>query len=675
MSFADGVGSYDISGSATCPTQIDATQLALDSPALVFQQGIVESEEEERPWASLVSISSEEPTRDLYSIPEGLEEQVFNLHTLGRATKHCNILIDKVSKRISNVHCRIYCKPSTLDHTRVQAWIEDTSNNGTYVNRSTRLTKGVPRKLNDRDEISLVAPTCPKPCDAAAHAEELKRASFIFRMLHPRAALSEELTEGDNAPTSCFFVRLGEKGDAPKFKGIGKGTENDRASVANQISGNEHEIATSGVNVVGHKVSDGDGSRISSISSSSISSSSGGSRGGHSAAPSSSAHSGTRLMRVSTVHRMVGEERQLQDFYDMGARLGSGGEASVFKAVEKETGEFWAVKITDLRRFAVNSGKRNNIPAGILKEAEIVRKLKHPNIVQLKDVFMTADKLYLVMELCRGGDLLDKILFKKEQYERAIQHQRFLGEPILPGVSDGYTEAEGRTVMKQLVDATSYMHAQNIAHRDLKPENIVLKSKDSDTHVKVTDFGMSKVIDSSKGTRTFCGTNHYIAPEVLKVRMSAGGDGSDALEARYSLQADMWSIGVIMYVLLSSTFPFDDGRGNADSRLILCGNYRFQDVVWGGISSNAKHLLGRMLDVDPDTRITASEALKHPWLNEVPRGGIAATKPGEHTGGKREVCSARGRSGSITSKLGGGSHDVGTKRVRLELLSEEDHTR
>jgi serine/threonine protein kinase len=346
----------------------------------------------------------------------------------------------------------------------------------------------------------------------------------------------------------------------------------------------------------------------------------------------------SHLTRLNTVHRMVGQERMLQDYYDIGSRIGGGGEANVFRAVHKTTGEYWAVKVTQLRNYRVG-GK---LPADLLKEAEIVRKLKHPHIVALKDVFMTTENLFLVMELCRGGDLLDRILDKKEKYADVVQERRrpaASADSVPPAptnthVHDGYTESEAQRVMQQLVEAISYMHTQNIAHRDLKPENIVLVSRDSDVDVKVTDFGLAKVIDNTNGFKTFCGTSHYIAPEVLRVQKDPKtkfGPGTSTsadmdAEVRYSLEADMWSLGVIMYVLLSGSFPFADDHGTAMNARILAGTYALTDPVWQGVSAQAKALMGRLLDINPDTRITAPQCLEHPWLVKRGEGNVLRGK-------------------------------------------------
>ena len=625
--------------SATCPTQVDVYGTSQVWGTTTNDVEALDSESGETPWGQLVSVTSDEPTRDLYSVPEGLQENVFNVHTLGRAAKHCNLLLDASLKRVSNVHCRLYCMPSASVTGKVQAWIEDTSNNGTFINRDTRLKKGVPRKLHDRDEISLISPVCPKNQDPDVYSAELKKAGFIFRMLHPRADLGG-LDDGTGAggvaaaahPRGIFWNVQHEEYDGRRDgtgdgHGNGKGEqevargddENVRNASSSSSSSSSSVLSTVAAAVVAAAAAAAENENAKSKP----------------LAPTKDKLNTSHLARLNTVHRMVGQERMLQDYYDIGSRIGGGGEANVFRAVHKTTGEYWAVKVTQLRNYRVGG----QLPVDLLKEAEIVRKLKHDHIVALKDVFMTTENLFLVMELCRGGDLLDRILDKKEKYADAVQERRRAGASAAAAaqtetdVHDGYTEHEAQKVMQQLVDAITYMHTQHIAHRDLKPENIVLVSRDSDVDVKVTDFGLAKVIDNTKGFKTFCGTSHYIAPEVLRVRKDPIIFGSGAstsadmdVEVRYSLEADMWSLGVIMYVLLSGAFPFADEHGTAMNARILAGTYALTDPVWRGVSAQAKALMGRLLDTNPETRITAPQCLEHPWLMKRGEGGILRGK-------------------------------------------------
>ena len=150
-----------------------------------------------------------------------------------------------------------------------------------------------------------------------------------------------------------------------------------------------------------------------------------------------------------------------------------------------------------------------------------MRGLVHPNIIRIKDTFETDHVIFIVMELVRGGDLFDRIVEKGK-----------------------YGEEAARIVMQKLLSAVQYLHENNIIHRDLKPENVLLVSPHNDTDVKLTDFGLAKKA-SQEGLKTFCGTPQYFAPEVLKRKKSVSGSG------RYGTSADMWSLGVVLYILLS----------------------------------------------------------------------------------------------------------------------------
>ncbi|CAM9642609.1 unnamed protein product [Phaeothamnion confervicola] len=184
------------------------------------------------------------------------------------------------------------------------------------------------------------------------------------------------------------------------------------------------------------------------------------------------------------------------------------------------------------------------------------------------------------MEQMKGGELFDRIVQKQF-----------------------YNEKDARDVLKVLLEAVKYCHDRNIAHRDLKPENLLLVSADDDSLIKVADFGFARPVDSG-GLRTQCGTPGYVAPEILK------GES-------YGLQVDMWSIGVIMYILLGGYPPFHDDNQATQAKLyqkIKKGKVVFHEQYWGQVSDDAKDLIRKMLTLAPPDRITAADALRHPWL-------------------------------------------------------------
>lgn len=271
----------------------------------------------------------------------------------------------------------------------------------------------------------------------------------------------------------------------------------------------------------------------------------------------------------------------LTDHYDVKEELGRGAFSVVKLAVHKKTGEKFAVKIIDKKNVGAEAVR-------LQTEIEILQKVKHPNIICLKELFDTPENLYLVTELVTGGELFDKIVEK-----------------------GSYTEKDAAVLVVKMVSAIEYLHSIGIVHRDLKPENLLLKSPNEDTEVKIADFGLSKIVSKQAAAimLTACGTPGYVAPEVL----TAQG---------YGEEVDMWSIGVITYILLCGFPPFysEDLPVLFDS--IMRADYDFPPEYWNHISESAKNFIKKLLVVDPSTRLTAKKALEHPWL-----GGNAPNTP------------------------------------------------
>jgi serine/threonine protein kinase len=245
----------------------------------------------------------------------------------------------------------------------------------------------------------------------------------------------------------------------------------------------------------------------------------------------------------------------------------------------------FAVKVIDKRKIGTSSGNCNL--DGVLKEAEMIRSLRHPNIIHLEDIFENDTNIFLVMELSLGGDLFDRLYSKKY-----------------------YREDEARKVMKQILEAIAFLHSNNIAHRDLKPENILLTSRNSDVDIKIIDFGLAKKLGENGKLKTICGTPQYFAPEVLQQKNNELGSGY------YSLEADMWSLGVMLYVLLSGQYPFISKTGGENALFlnITNGQYSFDTPIWTDISNEAKILIRKLLVVEASQRLTAKEALLSNWI-------------------------------------------------------------
>lgn len=266
-------------------------------------------------------------------------------------------------------------------------------------------------------------------------------------------------------------------------------------------------------------------------------------------------------------------------FYEIDkVTLGTGNFATVKKCYKKEGGktdksQVFAVKIID-------KSKVEDLE-DIKRETDIMGQVDHPNILKLIEIFDENKKMNLVIELATGGELFDSIV------ERG-----------------NYTEKDAAVVTVTLCNALEYLHGKNIVHRDLKPENILLASKEPNAPIKLADFGLARVYTKATMMKTACGTPGYVAPEVLANK--GYGDGA----------VDMWSAGVILYILLCGFPPFYEEELPALFDQILKGRYDFPSPWWDTISEEAKQLVKRMLTVDPKSRITATDAMKHVWITE-----------------------------------------------------------
>ncbi|XP_022661482.1 calcium/calmodulin-dependent protein kinase type 1-like isoform X2 [Varroa destructor] len=244
----------------------------------------------------------------------------------------------------------------------------------------------------------------------------------------------------------------------------------------------------------------------------------------------------------------------------------------------ERAGEMLAVKCIDKKALR---GKEDSLE----NEVKVLRKLKHPNIVQLLETYEDKNKVYLVMELVTGGELFDRIVEK-----------------------GSYTEQDASHLIKQILEAVDYMHSQGVVHRDLKPENLLYYSSDEDSKIMISDFGLSKMEDSGV-MATACGTPGYVAPEVLA-------------QKPYGKAVDVWSMGVIAYILLCGYPPFyDESDANLFAQIIK-GDFEFDSPYWDDISESAKDFIRHLICVDVEKRYTCRQALGHPWIS----GNTASSK-------------------------------------------------
>lgn len=272
----------------------------------------------------------------------------------------------------------------------------------------------------------------------------------------------------------------------------------------------------------------------------------------------------------------------IEEFYTFGRKLGQGSFGMVSEATDKETGAKWAIK-------KVNKEKAGSSTVKLLeREVNILKSVKHKHIIHLEQVFETPKQMYLVMELCEDGELKEVLDTKGH-----------------------FSENETRLIIQSLASAIAYLHNKDIVHRDLKLENILVKSSflddnnEMNLNIKVTDFGLAtarKHGPRSEGMmQTTCGTPIYMAPEVINAH-------------EYSQLCDIWSIGVIMYLLLCGKPPFLANSKEKLFELIRKGELQFEDPVWDSVSDSAKNVLKQLMKVDPAHRITAKELLDNQWL-------------------------------------------------------------
>jgi len=269
-------------------------------------------------------------------------------------------------------------------------------------------------------------------------------------------------------------------------------------------------------------------------------------------------------------------DRPVEEFYNLGEELGKGGFSVVRKAINRSTNQAVAIKFIDKKMI----GNKEELEL-IGREIDIMRTVRHRNVLCLIERFETPERLALVMELVTGGELFYKI------------------------VDNGsYSENDAKKIVRQLVEGVDYLHNMGIAHRDLKPENLLCTDGEPgvDMIIKIADFGLSKVFNDGSVLETSCGTPDYAAPEVLR------------MEGTYDKQVDCWSIGVITYVLLCGFPPFYGKTQNILFDKILRADYDFPDPEWTSVTANAKDFIKKLLVISPEERYTAKQCLVHPWL-------------------------------------------------------------
>nr|XP_060495743.1 myosin light chain kinase, smooth muscle isoform X5 [Panthera onca] len=267
---------------------------------------------------------------------------------------------------------------------------------------------------------------------------------------------------------------------------------------------------------------------------------------------------------------IVNTEHKVSDFYDIEERLGSGKFGQVFRLVEKKTGKIWAGKF-----FKAYSAKEKE---NIRQEISIMNCLHHPKLVQCVDAFEEKANIVMVLEIVSGGELFERII--DEDFE--------------------LTERECIQYMRQISEGVEYIHKQGIVHLDLKPENIMCVNK-TGTRIKLIDFGLARKLENAGSLKVLFGTPEFVAPEVINYEP-------------IGYATDMWSIGVICYILVSGLSPFMGDNDNETLANVTSATWDFDDEAFDEISDDAKDFISNLLKKDMKNRLNCTQCLQHPWL-------------------------------------------------------------
>ena len=216
------------------------------------------------------------------------------------------------------------------------------------------------------------------------------------------------------------------------------------------------------------------------------------------------------------------------------------------------------------------------------REFQVLSTLYHENIINLRCTYVTEKNVFMVTEVVHGGELLEGITEE-----------------------GSYSEADARRIIVQILKAVEYLHSKKVVHRDIKLENILMSDRSPNATVKLIDFGLSRLPQDGSEMRTICGSPLYVAPEILDMNLS---------DTAYTPAVDMWSVGVILFILLSGYSPFDHDDEEQLFKNIKEGTYCMDDRIWRYISEGAKDCVRQLLTVDVMNRMTATQALQHPWI-------------------------------------------------------------
>ncbi|NXN92793.1 DAPK3 kinase, partial [Rhinopomastus cyanomelas] len=288
------------------------------------------------------------------------------------------------------------------------------------------------------------------------------------------------------------------------------------------------------------------------------------------------------------------KQQKVEDVYEIGEELGSGQFAIVKKCREKGTGVEYAAKFIKKRQS--RASRRGVSREEIEREVAILQQILHANIIKLHDVYENKTDVVLILELVSGGELFD-----------------FLAQ------KESLSEEEATRFIRQILDGVSYLHSKKIAHFDLKPENIMLLDNNIPIpHIKLIDFGLAHKIEDGVEFKNIFGTPEFVAPEIVNYEP-------------LGLAADMWSIGVITYILLSGASPFLGETKQETLANITAVNYEFDEEFFSSTSDLAKDFIQKLLVKDTRKRLTIQEALSHPWITLKEETKVQENKKVENT--------------------------------------------
>lgn len=274
---------------------------------------------------------------------------------------------------------------------------------------------------------------------------------------------------------------------------------------------------------------------------------------------------------------VIEREGKLRDTYKIGNKIGQGAFSSVRRLKHRETLEKRVVK-TIHKKFISSEEEHRTV----LTEVSLLKTLDHPNIVRLHEFYQDEKNYYIITEFCSGGELFERIISNRS-----------------------LSENMAASYLQQIFSVLIYLHDRNIVHRDLKPENLMMSTNDASARIKVIDFGSAQVYNKGSFMSDVVGTAYYIAPEVLK--------------KMYTEKCDIWSCGVIMYIMLCGFPPFGGNNDREILQKVAAGRVSFPSPEWDSISFEAKDLIQKMLTLNINHRITAREAMAHTWLQNASR--------------------------------------------------------